>query len=1223
VSGQLAGYTKGSIFADLIVEAEGIQASTIKRLAPGFEGIAVDGSLNGRAEVEMSGDEITAFVSASSPGVSAMGIQSSIDEVFAWYADDRIVLNSARIGIYDGTITGSGTVDMSSGEPMYDFNLSASEIPIERLTDSLPADMPGNYMPTGILSGDVEISGRDISTPQVTGVLRTSGMRVPAYPALPPATATAPIEISGNEIRLKGIEARLEGATLLGDGTYRIGSGLNGTIAVTVEDKDLVKNATGMPVEGEFALAGDVSYAPGESPTFGGEAFLTDGIFGTLNVPNMSARIDAGRDGIVISELSGLISGGEIHGDLTIPVSGGGSASDTGSFVISNFDVSQLLPEVQRSVIATSLEINVDAEYTRDTRTLNFNMNVKDDAARLGPNEMATTDDGIDFRLILPLQDMASAYATVSGLIEISPASAPVYRGRVLTEYSSRVVREVTDLLTGRIIEIYGPASTAIPPVDGTFSINAEFLNLVGNPSGSLDVSTDVSQIAGNRLESASIALSSDDGTTWNLNLDVDAGELGHFELAGDLERAEILSQSALDLSANITGSELRRVVGLAGLSEMGRTEGTINASGGITGTLKAPVIDSFAVTMGESEAFGIPLESANAVFSYSAPIVQLASLEVTGRDGFRLLGAGSIDISAPSITNASLVMRVDQFDLQVISRAIEAPFPLAGTASATVQLAQDALGPKILYDAGIEEIAWQTAGRSIPLGQITLHAESRPGEEQIHIDSLKLARNGENLTLSGLVPSSLSDAGAELFDLTLVSETGYNPPIPEGIINGVTWEGGLGPVNLSWTGSAIYPNISGDINLGIQNISYMDSVVVQAVEGILHAENSIITASPENVTITGEDWQLGVDGRIYIDNMMKRLHTGVDLTLVQMSEDPVRISGPGFEFAIEPGTGDRAPRFVLSYRSLEPSASFSSDFTLRGGQVDVARLPISEESGGSQGSAATEADTGGILYLDLKVMIGAGIRVQKGTMLNVTFESGELSLTGPPDSVVLAGTIIAPTGWIDLFGNHFVLTEPLECVFTSFTPLTDPVVKATAETNLQEVQSPGMYGQQLTVTARIDSRLSNMIENLQLTSDPPLNQDQIIAALAYEDVIFRTFGNYVLGEGTPAAGFGATDLTGVALPFATSYLSRYIRREAGFTDFEISFDQEQNILIYLEKEVLDNVVMFYRQKFGPDAEDEYQWGSRYRWRPRSWVGFEVDNDEDITGLVEYIIPIG
>jgi len=1222
--GRLADFAAESISADLIVEAEGIQASTMQRLAPEMTGIPVDGSLNGRAEVEISGDEISAFLSANSSGISVMGIQSGIDEVFAWYSDDKLVLNNARINVYGGTIAGGGTVDMSSDELMYDFSLSATGIPVEELTDSLPTETANNYMPTGILSGDVEISGQGLSTPLMIGVIRTRGMRVPAYPDLPPATAVVPIEISGDEIHIRGMDARLEGATLLCEGTYRIGGGFNGTIAITIEEKNLIKNATGMPVEGEFALAGDIAYSPGESPTFGGEVFLTDGIFGTLNVPNLSARIDAIEGGIVISELSGLMSGGEIHGDLTVPISNGGAARDTGSFVISSFDISQLLPEGQSSLIATSLEMTADVEYIRDTRTLNFDMNVKDDAARLGPNNMSTTDDGIDFRIVIPLQDMVSAHVIASGMLEITPASAPVYRGRILTPYSAQVVREITDLLTGRIIEIYGEASTAIPAVNGIFTVNADFFDLLGNVSGSVNISTGPTQIAGNDLESTMLAFTSGDGITWNLDMDIDAGETGRFELSGNLERAELLSESTLDLSANIIDSGLRKVVGFAGLSELGRTSGTINASGGITGTLREPVIDSFIVTMGESEAFGIPLESASAGFSYSAPMVQLTSLEIAGRDGFRLLGAGAIDISAPSITNASLVMRVDQFDLQVISRAIESEFPLAGIASATVQLAQDALGPKILYDAGIDELGWQTQNENVPMGRLTLQAESRPGEEQIQIRSLRLARNGETMNLSGLVPSSLTDAGAELFDLTLVSETGYNPTMPEGVIEGVAWEGGLGPVNLAWTGSAIAPNIYGDISVGIRNISYMDSVIVQSIEGTLYAENSVIIASPESVRVTGEGWQLGVDGRINIDNMMKRIHTGMDLSLVQVSEQPVRISGPGFAFAIALGTDDRAPRFVLSYNSLEPSALLSSDFSIMGGQVDIARLPLEEDNDGStqQQSATEEPEARSNLTFDINVLIGAGIRVQNGNMMNAVFETGELNLAGPLDNIVLAGSINAPTGWIDLFGNHFVLTEPLECIFTTFTPLTDPLVKATAQTHMREVQSPGMYGEELTVTARIDSRLSNMIENLQLTSDPPLNRDQIIAALAYEDVIFRTFGNYVLGDGTPSAGFSDTDLTGMALPFATSYLSRYIRREAGFTDFEISFDRDQNILIYLEKEVFNNVVMFYRQRFGPDTQDEYEWGSRYRWRPRSWVGFEVDNDEDITGLVEYIIPI-
>jgi hypothetical protein len=93
-----------------------------------------------------------------------------------------------------------------------------------------------------------------------------------------------------------------------------------------------------------------------------------------------------------------------------------------------------------------------------------------------------------------------------------------------------------------------------------------------------------------------------------------------------------------------------------------------------------------------------------------------------------------------------------------------------------------------------------------------------------------------------------------------------------------------------------------------------------------------------------------------------------------------------------------------------------------------------------------------------------------------------------------------------------------------------------------------------------------------------------------------------------------------VALPIASSYLAKYIRRKAGFSAFEVNMDTQQNVYVYVEKNIFKKLLMYYSQTFG-EGKDSYMFGVRYRWRTRSWVGLELDNNQNVKGQVEYIIP--
>ena len=684
--------------------------------------------------------------------------------------------------------------------------------------------------------------------------------------------------------------------------------------------------------------------------------------------------------------------------------------------------------------------------------------------------------------------------------------------------------------------------------------------------------------------------------------------------------RAPILVDSILALHTIVENSGISGIFEAIGLPGYERSSGFVSGSGSINGTINNPVIDEFVLNVGESEAFGIRINRGEAIFSLSPPFLNLTSLNLEGASGFRALGAGKIDLHSPSLTSASLVLRVDEFDLQAIARASETDFPVSGIISATVQLAQDAAGPYILYDAGIDNLSMLMGEEFIQLGTLRISAVGRPGAEMIEISRCSLVREGETISITGSIPSKFDLLDQSGLNLSIDSDTGYTIPVLQTLTDsGIGWSGGFGPTHLTITGGFLA--LSGEIGLNFRDIKYFNETIAQAISGTLDVRNSVITFVPDSVGITGTDWVLGFDGRFDLTKLIPYFMQGNasfgNISFVQMTSTPIRFAGPGFEFNLVPGTGDDAIKVEISGDREGINLITSGLISIAGGQVDINRLPAFQSSTSDPGDQVVN------FQFDVRTQFTSNLRVQQGNTLNVIFQQGNLTLQGSILRPELAGNMIANDGWLDILGNHFVLVEPLEFTFTRFNSIADPRIKATAQTQLRNVRSPGNYGEDLIITASIDGQLSHLFDNLHLTSQPPLSEDSIIAALAYEDVIFRTIGETIVGGGGGISpGFSDVDLTGMSLTYATAYLSRSIRRKAGFTDFEISFDERQNLLIYLEKEVFDNVVMYYRQSFGPDQEDNFLFGARYRWRPRSWVGLELNNDEEITPRVQYIIPL-
>ena len=1229
INGRIGNFSEVSF--DTIVETDNMPLGTLRKMVPGMEFQPIDGRVTARAEILGFRGNREAILNVSSASLSAFAVPFGVNDLLAWYSDDKVTIRYCEFGFLGGTVAADGVVDLANSELTYEFDVAARGMSSSELSPYIPFALDSDLIPDGDISSDFSISGTGTEFPSAAGVIEIAGCKIPRYRELGPLSIVIPVEATERGLRVTGASATTDGLTVLAEGEFSPGAGFEGSVVATTDDADLLSTVSGFPVRGELALGGDLSAPASGGVSLEGEVQLINGALGSMSVPEMSGRFGYDGSALRLSELSGFLGNATIDGELIIPLDGQASEVEGGSFRIQGLDLSPIFPPEYGSTISTSVTIegNVSTRAVDTGRALVFDLNITEPAGSVGSGTVFTRDDGLSVVATYPLDSPATASVTISGSLEFKPDSVPMYQGRVLTSYSETVVGRITDLLTGQTRTVGTEGHIRIPQIAGVFDLSADLSDLTGLTRGSIRVIGEGISVAGWEMESATLDLASEDGAAWDLSIGVTSTDSGSFELTGVVDRGPTLLESPLGLIAKIHDSGLNQVFDLLGLSELGRFSGSLSGEGEIGGTLSAPEVDSFELNLSESEAFGIPITEGGITFGYSPPTLSLSELKLEGSDGFTAMGAGNILLDAPSLANANLVLRLNAFDLSLLdplADEIGKPIPVGGVISGTIQLAQDALGPKVLYNANIQDAFWKTTKGNLPLGEIHLEAVSRPGDPQIDLTSLKLTRDGESIEASGLIPSSLAPPlGIDIFDLSIVSETGYTPEVPEGLLaSGFSWDGGLGPVNLEITGPITRPIVSGDFALDVGNVLFNDIQLIETFEGTYRVIDSAITASPDEVRATGKDWELGVDGKLnllafwpyYPDRSLAIRHPdAVRLFAVPLTPGPVRIN-PKDDLSLDIvfGEGDETP----SLRWSDGRLALAGTVSVLGGKIDIASF--------SEFDPLDPSTEPGALLFDFDVDLEGNLAISNGSMFELYFQSGSLNLAGPATYPTLVGALQAPEGWIDInvYGlslGRFLIIEPVELSFSSVYRF-DPHITATGRGILRDVMLPDQHIEELIITARMNGRMSTMMEDAELTSIPPLSRDQLIAAAAYDDMIIRTIGGSLFGESFGAPGFEDVRFETVLLPFASNYLSRFIRKQTGLTDFELSLDHEQRVRLYIESKIFDNMFMYYQQTFNPDEEYYYRWGARYRWRPRSWVGFELDSEDDFTPQVEYIIPL-
>jgi hypothetical protein len=329
-------------------------------------------------------------------------------------------------------------------------------------------------------------------------------------------------------------------------------------------------------------------------------------------------------------------------------------------------------------------------------------------------------------------------------------------------------------------------------------------------------------------------------------------------------------------------------------------------------------------------------------------------------------------------------------------------------------------------------------------------------------------------------------------------------------------------------------------------------------------------------------------------------------VALRMVTTDPVRFQGEGFWFDITPedmliGITGRTREFGNGIASIA-ELDVKGKLDVSSAMLDALRIKIPHGAGG-----------GPPVNYDITVALGPGCRLRAGNNLDATLRSGELHLYGTPLSPQLQGNVLIEQGRLNFLARTFNLLPGAEVVFNPLFGI-NPFLRAEAEAVITQHPRAETGAEPLIITATIEAFLGDIGKDMRFSSNYPYTTDELLAILGYQHIFLA-----LEEEGLTGA------FTSGLYVYPSGLVSRYVEEMAGFHRFELTFDINRNVVIDLEKELFDKFFLTYGQTFGEGSN--YIWGSKYRFRPRSYVGFRYENldfqdKQDWVYFIEYLMPL-
>ncbi|MDI3279760.1 MAG: translocation/assembly module TamB domain-containing protein [Bacillota bacterium] len=520
--------------------------------------------------------------------------------------------------------------------------------------------------------------------------------------------------------------------------------------------------------------------------------------------------------------------------------------------------------------------------------------------------------------------------------------------------------------------------------------------------------------------------------------------------------------------------------------------------------------------------------------------------------------GGGSLSARGTWSTAGALDLSVaaESFAVESVLRMWDPAFPLEGKLSGQARITGSAVSPCLegsfdLEDGRMGEVPFQRAEGTVRLA-----------EGAVELEGLQVAADGQLLQVEGRIPlppalaerlSVAAGAAATPVDLTV--------SLPRG---------SLKILNLAWGRQAIQEG-RGALNLRL--IGPWDEV---GVYGAFQFEQLSLSAPPFTVA-EGEGRLLFRGHQVVIERASAQVNEG---------------TAAGRGILTLRGLAVQEVDLYLQAEDLHYSDSFldgliDADLSLRGpanlpllqGRVQLARTTLN--LGGHLGGGHSPLDAA----LDVELTNADDVRIVGGESVDVR-AYGRLKIGGTLREPTLAGRAEATRGVIVYLGTVFRVSEG-SAVFTSLHGI-NPQLEVKAQARAED--------------ALIGLRISGQVPelDLQLSSDPPLSEEEILERLALTGRISRLLRGGEAGEVTGQEMLSLLDEEIRGTVFKG--LEHAVRDVLQLDEFRLErgFAEEQ-VQMQFGKYLVDDLYVTYSRSLNLEKPDE---SLRFEYRLKPGVVF-------------------
>ncbi|HHV63264.1 MAG TPA: hypothetical protein GXX51_11585 [Firmicutes bacterium] len=710
--------------------------------------------------------------------------------------------------------------------------------------------------------------------------------------------------------------------------------------------------------------------------------------------------------------------------------------------------------------------------------------------------------------------------------------------GRIRTGGGSKGALDLSVDAKGlKVEDIYRGGEGQIS-LTGVVDFKGKVGGTLSNPAAKGELEARNMTLEGASFASARGIIEIRDGTCTFSPVTLDDGR-GELVVTG---RAGLKKDSPLNLNIDARRVRLRNIVSAFGPSA--RVAGVADIDGEASGTIK------ISGTLGRpSFSLKVTLEAARV----GDVNVGKVTADVSGEDGKVILksllvahGRGTLGASGRFVPgrDVALIAEARRFDLSALGKFFNLRHRLTGSANLTVNVSGSADSPMVTCSGEIANGGFDR----LYFDRVTGTLRFRNGV--VSLEKVLVTQGQHRLNVYGSVPvpdrylaalglGKPGRGGAQARTLDLYIDIPHANLSLLGLLSDqIEWAEGSGSVGLHFTGSLDSPRIKGAVKVDGGSVKL--APLRDAITGL---KGSIIfegdRAKIDKITGTTRGGEFTLGGQVAFKDFRRPY---LDL---QIKSNALRVATGGLDAVIDADLTVKGP----------------AQLPLVAGVVKVPRARIG--FGGWRFASGTPFNA----KLDVAVSTGNDVRLATN---GIDAElRGSLKATGTFKKPALVGEVESRRGTFAYFGTEFRLREAY-AEFTEFQGL-EPTIDVRAETVVD--------------TTRIHLALRGRPGAIQtdLTSDPPMSQEDILAMLNYPGAVAR------LAQG---------DVEGVMKDEAMRLIDQQLRLQVvgsienmfknalSLDEFRLERSKEQQLTLKLGKYVVDNLYLSYSTTLGPVRHD-------------------------------------